>query len=230
MIRVEASINKEMKAERLKTELITNVSHDLKTPLTAIINYSDLLVKQDEENEYAKIIHQKSQKLKTLTEDLFEVSKAQSGNIAADMESLNIPELIDQTLAEFDEYTVDFRLSLQNVNIFADGKLMSRVFENLIGNIIKYSLPNTRAYIDAFEKDGKAYIMFKNIASYEMNFKSDEMTGRFSRGDTARTTDGSGLGLAIAQSYIQACGGSLSIDTDGDLFKATIIFSAINNQ
>ncbi len=223
--RLELSLNREMKAERLKTELITNVSHDLKTPLTAIINYSDLLLKQDGNNDYAKVIYEKSQKLKTLTEDLFEVSKAQSGNIATNIETLNISELINQTLAEFDDYAVEFKLDVENISVLADGKLMSRVFENLIGNIVKYALPNTRAYIDAFQKNGKVYITFKNIANYEMNFKNDEITERFSRGDTARSMDGNGLGLAIATSYTEACGGKLTIDTDGDLFKVTIVFS-----
>ena len=220
--RLQLSLAKEMKAEKLKTELITNVSHDLKTPLTAIINYSDLLVKQDENNEYAKIIYEKSRKLQHLTEDLFEVSKAQSGNITVNMESLKVLELINQTLAEFDEPTVEFKINIPDVSIIADGKLMSRVVENLIGNIMKYSLPNTRAYIDAWEREGKICITFKNIANYEMNFESSEIAERFSRGDTARTTDGNGLGLAIAQSYVEACGGKLIIDVDGDLFKVTV--------
>ena len=222
--RLQASVNKEMKAERLKTELITNVSHDLKTPLTAILNYADLLLKQDDTNEYAKIIHEKSRKLQDLTEGLFEVSKAQSGNIAINKETLNLSELINQTLAELDEHSVEFKINIPDVTITADGKLMSRVFENLMGNITKYSLPNTRAYIDAFQEGGKTHITFKNIANYEMNFDSSEITARFARGDASRTTNGSGLGLAIAQSYVEACGGNLTINVDGDLFKVTVVF------
>jgi signal transduction histidine kinase len=222
--RLQNSVDQAMKAEKLKSELITNVSHDLKTPLTAIINYSDLLVKQDKNNEYARIIYEKSRKLQHLTEDLFEVSKAQSGNISVNMENLNLMELINQTMAEFDDSGLEFKINIPPVNIMADGKLISRVFENLIGNIIKYSLPGTRVYIDGEEIGQKVHITFKNIASYEMNFDSSEVMERFSRGDQSRTTDGSGLGLAIAQSYTEACGGRLNIDIDGDLFKVTIMF------
>ena len=223
--RLTLSLDKAMRAERLKTDLVTNVSHDLKTPLTAILNYSDLLIKEDENNEYAKIIYEKSNKLKLLTEDLFEISKAQSGNIAVNIEKLNISELINQTLAEIDQKTVDFKVNIEkDLHINADGRLMSRVFENLCGNIEKYSLKGTRAYIDAFEKDGKTNIIFKNIANYEMNFNAPDMTERFSRGETSRSTDGNGLGLAIAQSYTEASGGALAISVDGDLFKVSIIF------
>ena len=223
--RLSISLDKAMKAERLKTDLITNVSHDLKTPLTAILNYSDLLIKENESNEYAKIIFEKSQKLKNLTEDLFEVSKAQSGNILVNTEKLNISELIAQTLAEIDENKIDFKLNIEEKLIInADGRLMSRVFENLCGNIIKYSLDNTRAYIDAFKKENNICIVFKNIASYEMNFRASEMSERFSRGDASRTTEGNGLGLAIAKSYTEACGGRLNINVDGDLFKVTLTF------
>ena len=221
--RLKSALAKEVRAEGLKTELITNVSHDLKTPITAILNYSDLLIKEDANNEHARIIHEKAQKLRTLTEDLFEVSKAQSGNLNINKENLNVSELIEQTLAEFDGHSVLFRVNTKGTSILADSRLMGRVFENLVGNIIKYSLPGTRAYIDAFEKGGKTYITFKNIANYEMNFDIDEMTERFSRGDQSRGTDGNGLGLAIAQSYTEACGGNLTIHIDGDLFKVVII-------
>ena len=222
--RLEVSLQKAMKAERLKTDLITNVSHDLKTPLTAILNYATLLLERDKNDEYAEVIYEKSIKLKTLTEDLFEVSKVQSGNIVTNIEKLKVAELIDQMLTEADEHVVQFKTNIEDVSIAADGRLMSRVFENLIGNINKYSMPGTRAYIDAFEKDGQTHIVFKNMASYEMNFDASEMTERFSRGDSSRTTDGNGLGLAIAQSYTEACGGKLKIDIDGDLFKVTLIF------
>ncbi len=216
------SLQKAMKAERLKTDLITNVSHDLKTPLTAILNYSDLLVKENEDNEYAKVIYEKAQKLKHLTEDLFEVSKVQSGNIVVNNEELDLGELINQSLAEFDDCALRFKVDIDNIKIIADGRLMSRVFGNLIGNMIKYSLDNTRAYIDATKVGLRTVITFKNVASYEMNFKSDEITERFTRGDISRTTEGNGLGLAIAKSYTEACGGKFDVVVDGDLFKVTI--------
>ena len=222
--RLEMSLSKELRAEKLKTELITNVSHDLKTPLTAIINYSDLLLKENADNEYVKVIYDKSQKLKKLTEDLFEVSKAQSGNIQTDIQKLNVLELLNQTLAEFDTRNIDFKINVKNIDILADGKLMSRVFENLIGNILKYALENTRAYIDSYEEGNKVYINFKNIANYEMNFEQNEVTERFARADKSRTTEGNGLGLAIAKSYTEVCGGKFEITVDGDLFKATLIF------
>ena len=223
-VRLDASLQAAIKAERLKTDLITNVSHDLKTPLTAILNYSELMMDRDKEDEYAKVVHEKSIKLKTLTEDLFDISKAQSGNISVNKEQLNVAEFIDQMLTEVGENVVDFKTSIENVAIQADGRLMNRVFENLIGNINKYAMPGSRAYIDAFEKDGKTHIVFKNMSNYQMNFDASEMTERFSRGDTSRTTDGNGLGLAIAQSYTEVCGGTLTVDIDGDLFKVTLVF------
>ena len=222
--RLDISLQKAMKAERLKTDLITNVSHDLKTPLTAILNYATLLLERDKDDEYAQVIHEKSIKLKTLTEDLFEVSKVQSGNIVTNIEKLNVAEFIDQILTETDEHIVEFKANIEDVSIMADGRVMSRVLENIIGNVNKYAMPGTRAYIDAFAKDGKTYIVFKNMANYEMNFDASEMTERFSRGDSSRTKEGNGLGLAIAQSYTEACGGKLQIDIDGDLFKVTLIF------
>jgi signal transduction histidine kinase len=221
--RLEKEIEAKMKSERLKTELITNVSHDLKTPLTAILNYSDLLLKSDPENEYAKTINEKAHRLRALTENLFDVSKAQSGNIEVNIETLNLTELIDQTLAELDEHSVDFKINLNEKALKADGTLMSRVFGNLAENITKYSLPGTRAYIDSYKKDGKTVITFKNIANYEMNFNSDEIAERFKRGDASRSAAGNGLGLAIAKSYTEACGGGFDIEIDGDLFKVVIL-------
>lgn len=229
------AVEKEMKAERLKSELITNVSHDLKTPLTSIINYADLLSKENltpqEANDYVAIIRQKSEKLNLLTQDLFDISKAQTGNIAMAPEKIDISELLRQSLAEFDEQiassSLDFKVNIreEDMHILADGKLLSRVFENLTGNILKYALANTRVYIDAYTKGNSVFIEYKNIANYEMNFREDEIMERFIRGDKSRTTDGNGLGLAIAQSYVKACGGSLQINVDGDLFKATVKFS-----
>ena len=221
--RLKVEVDAKMKSERLKAELITNVSHDLKTPLTAILNYSDLLLKRNPKDEYAQIIHDKGQKLRALTEDLFEVSKAQSGNMKVNMETLDLAELIDQTLAELDENEVDFKINLKERAIVADGTLMARVFGNLVGNIVKYSLAGTRAYIDSFEYGGKTAITFKNIANYQMNFDSDEIAERFKRGDSSRATEGNGLGLAISKSYTEACNGQFDIEVDGDLFKVTIL-------
>lgn len=230
------AVLKETKAERMKSELITNVSHDLKTPLTSIINYVDLLSKEklmpDVANDYVAILKQKSEKLKNLTQDLFEISRVQSGNVSVELEKIDISVLVRQSLAELDEQIsasgLDFRLNIQdeNTGILGDGKRLSRVFENLVSNILKYSLENTRVYINVFSADNRVFIEFKNIANYEMDFKEDEILERFVRGDKARTTDGSGLGLAIAESYVTACGGTLKISVDGDLFKAVIEFDS----
>lgn len=230
------SVQKEVKAERLKAELITNVSHDLKTPLTAIINYTELLGKEtlspEVANDYVKVIRKKSEKLKSLTQDLFDISKAQSGNIEVTLECLDLAELVRQAAGEAEERMkqagLDCRVNVQcdSAMIMADGRLLSRAVENLIGNIIKYTLQGTRVYIDVMCQNNRVSAQFKNIANYEMNFSADEITERFTRGDQARTTEGSGLGLAIAKSYIEACGGRMVISVDGDLFKATLGFEA----
>lgn len=230
------SVQKEVKAERLKAELITNVSHDLKTPLTAIINYTELLGKEtlspEVANDYVKVIRKKSEKLKSLTQDLFDISKAQSGNIEVSLECLDLAELVRQSAGEAEERMkqagLDCRVNVQceSAMIMADGRLLSRAVENLIGNIIKYTLQGTRVYIDVMCQNNRVSAQFKNNANYEMNFSADEITERFTRGDEARTTEGSGLGLAIAKSYIEACGGRMVISVDGDLFKATLGFEA----
>lgn len=231
---LKTAVAKEIKAERMKSELVTNVSHDLKTPLTSIINYVDLLSKEklapEVANDYVVVLKQKSEKLKLLTQDLFEISKVQSGNISIDFEKIDISVLIRQSLGEFDEQitssSLEFKANIEdNTFILADGKRLSRVFENLIGNALKYSLAGTRVYIDEYTENNNVIIEFKNIANYEMNFKEDEILERFVRGDESRTTDGNGLGLAIAENYVSACGGTLSITVDGDLFKATIKFN-----
>lgn len=225
------AVDEKVKSERMKSELITNVSHDLKTPLTSIINYSDLLVKEEltpaEANDYASIISLKAEKLKKLTQDLFEISKVQSGNDVAVTEKLNLSTLIAQAMAEEESENeksgLEFIISVPDkINVLCDGKKMSRVFSNLIVNARLYSLSGTRVYIEAEEDLDGVLISFKNIASYKMNFKDDEITERFTRGDEARSSDGSGLGLSIAKSFTEACGGSFSVKTDGDLFKATV--------
>lgn len=229
------AVDEQVRAERMKSELITNVSHDLKTPLTSIINYAKLLAEQnlspEEANDYVAIIQQKSERLKKLTSDLFDVSKVQSGNEEINFERLDAVLLLKQSLAEQNDAVEASSIEIitsypeDEVFITADGKKLSRVFENLIVNILKYSLNNTRAYVQIKSENREVRIEFKNIANYQMNFNDEEITERFVRGDVSRSTDGSGLGLAIAQSYIRACGGDLKIVTDGDLFKAVITFS-----
>lgn len=225
------AVEEKVKSERLKTELITNVSHDLKTPLTSIINYADLLVKEElsppEANDYAKIISLKAEKLKKLTQDLFDISKVNSGNDVTASEKLKLSTLIAQAMAEEENENeksgLEFLVNVpEKINVLCDGKKMSRVFSNLIVNARLYSLSGTRVYIDAEETDENVTVTFKNIASYKMNFKDDEITERFTRGDEARSTEGSGLGLSIAKGFTESCGGSFFVKTDGDLFKAVI--------
>ena len=226
------AIEREIKAERMKSELITNVSHDLKTPLTSIISYADLLCKQDLQpeaaNDYAQIIYKKAQSLKKLTSDLFDISKAESGSETAELEELDLCQLLRQSMGELNTELeasgLDFRLSLpeDEIRISGDGKKLSRVLENLITNCIKYSMPNSRVYIRAYSEDGCGVAELKNISAEPMDFDADEITERFVRGDLSRSTEGSGLGLAIAKSYTELCGGALKISTDGDLFKVKL--------
>lgn len=235
---VKASENAQAKSERLKTELITNVSHDLRTPLTSIITYTELLKADDLSNEeksaYLEIIDRKSKRLKVLIDDLFEVSKMASGNIVVTREKVDLVQLLQQALGEYDdmihESSLQFRVSNPENPLFAlvDGQKLWRVFDNLIGNILKYSLENSRVYISIAEKDNQAVITFKNISKYEMSDNSDELFERFKRGDTSRHTEGSGLGLAIAKSIIDLHDGTLDIETDGDLFKVTILLNRLD--
>ncbi|MBM7621025.1 signal transduction histidine kinase [Bacillus tianshenii] len=235
---VKVSINEQAKSERLKTELITNVSHDLRTPLTSIITYTELLKRDDlpleDRKAYLEIIDRKSQRLKGLIDDLFEVSKMASGNMELLKEKVDIKQLLQQSLAEHDssmlESNLHFRVSSPDGPIWAmvDGQKMWRVFDNLIGNIIKYSLEHSRVYIFMQQADGKVIITLKNISKYELNDQSEELYERFKRGDTSRHTEGSGLGLAIAKSIIDLHEGSLQIETDGDLFKVTISLRVVD--
>lgn len=237
---MQAALQNEIRAERMKSELITNVSHDLKTPLTSILNYSDLLCQEhltpEEANDYAKIIHQKSMRLKNLTSDLFDISKVQSGAEQMQCERIDTCTLVRQALGEQDKAIAESRLTLKvnipdhEVPIWADGKKMSRVMENLIGNCIKYAMSGTRVFVTVSEQEREAVIELKNIANYEMDFDASEITERFVRGDAARTTEGSGLGLAIAKSYVEACGGALAVEVDGDLFKVRITFPVYGIQ
>lgn len=230
----KTALEEEVRSQNMKTELISNVSHDLKTPLTSIINYSDLLkqpnLTKEQQEEYIDTIHKKSQRLKVLIEDLFEASKASSGNIKLQTELLDIVSVFRQTMGELEEKIqfskLDFRLNLPKEPVYCmiDGKRTYRVFSNIISNITKYSLEHTRVYIDATEQDKSITFEFKNISSYEMNFAADEIMERFKRGDESRNTEGSGLGLAIAKSLTELQGGSLEIEIDGDLFKLFVSF------
>ena len=229
---MQAALQNEVRAERMKSELITNVSHDLKTPLTSILSYSDLLsqleLTPEEANDYAKIIHQKSLRLKNLTSDLFDISKVQSGVEQMVCERLDAATLVRQALAEQEAQNSGLVLKVtlpeRELPIWADGRKMSRVLENLIGNCVKYAMKGTRVFVSLNERDGKAVFEVKNTANYEMDFAADEITERFVRGDAARSTEGSGLGLAIAKSYTEACGGIFEVEVDGDQFKVRISF------
>jgi signal transduction histidine kinase len=234
------SLKSQVKSERLKSELITNVSHDLKTPLTSIINYINLLKKenlsQDERDGYIAVLDRKAERLKVLIEDLFEASKMSSGSVELNIEKVDVAALLEQSIAELDEKikkaTLTLRVKYANKHVYAnlDGKKTWRVFENLINNIIKYSQAGTRVYIDLIEEDNKILIIMKNVSSYEMDFDAEEIFERFKRGDKSRNTEGSGLGLAIAKSIVELQGGKLNIEIDGDLFKAIVQFDKVKLQ
>ncbi len=228
------AVEESLKSERMKTQLITNVSHDIKTPLTSIINYVDLLKKEKMPNEKAKeyleILDSKSQRLKRLTEDLVEASKATSGNIKLNIESINLKELIKQISGEFEDKFNEKNLELilqipkEKVNIKADSRYLYRVIENMYTNIIKYALEGSRVYIDIIKNKDKVEIQLKNISKAKLNISTEELMQRFVRGDTSRNTEGSGLGLSIAESLTKLQGGNFNIYLDGDLFKVVIEF------
>ena len=228
------AISESLKSERLKTELITNVSHDIKTPLTSIINYVDLLKKEDIKNEkvreYIDILDKKSQRLKKLTEDLIEASKVSSGNVKLHLEDINIKELFNQTIGEFKdkfeekELQIETKLPEKEVKIKADSRYLYRVIENLFSNISKYAQEKSRVYIDVEEKDKKIKISIKNISKEKLNISTDELMQRFVRGDKSRYTEGSGLGLSIAKSLTELQGGKFNIIIDGDLFKVELFW------
>ncbi|WP_261812872.1 sensor histidine kinase [Paraclostridium bifermentans] len=235
---LENAIEETLKSERMKTELITNVSHDLKTPLTSIINYVDLIKKEENVqpeylNDYINILDNKSKRLKNLIEDLFEASKASSGNIDLNIEKLDLNQLLRQSIGENEEKLIESNLSLklnipkEPVYINCDGRRMYRVFENLLVNISKYSHENTRVYVDMVVNENQVFVSMKNISAYELNFEASEILERFKRGDLARNTEGSGLGLAIARDLVQLQGGKLGVQIDGDLFKVELSFNTI---
>ncbi len=226
-----AAVEQRMKSERLKTELITNVSHDIKTPLTSIINYVDLLERPhtpEEGAEYLEVLERQSKRLKKLTEDLVEASKASTGNMSVTLAPTSTLEIINQSLAEYGQRMEAGKLSvLINVPepapaVRADGRLLWRVMDNLFNNVVKYAMPETRVYVDVRTSEGNAVISVKNISRAALNVSAGELMERFVRGDASRSTEGSGLGLSIAKSLTELQHGQFSISTDGDLFKAEI--------
>lgn len=229
------ALKEQVKNEKIKTELISSVSHDLKTPLTSIINYVNILnnknITEQERIDYLKILEKNSKRLQTLIEDLFEVSKLNSGKMKIEKSKLDIISLIHQGVGEYsslyEEKKIEFKVNTNAEEIFLDldGNLISRVFENIIVNALKYSLPNTRVYVDVIDKENSVEVAFKNIANYEMNFNGEEMFERFARADKSRNSsvEGSGLGLAISKSIVELHNGSINIAIEGDMFKIFII-------
>lgn len=237
---ISLAVEERMKSERLKTELITNVSHDIKTPLTSIINYVDLIKKQDITDEtlleYIDVLDRQSARLKKLIEDLMEASKASTGNLTCNMEDCNLDVFLGQLMGEFEEKLNQIGLELiltkpeEVLYILADGRHLWRIMDNLMNNIYKYSLPYSRVYINV-EKTGQIVtIILKNISKSQLNISSDELMERFVRGDSSRNTEGNGLGLSIAQSLTELMGGILKLDIDGDLFKVTLQFTAVEKK
>ena len=231
---LDAAVEKSLKDERMKTELITNVSHDLKTPLTSIINYIDLLkrlnLKDPEALKYLEILDSKAHRLKSLTEDVVEASKASTGNLSLEMTELNFVEMLYQVMGEFEERMKSRHLTLMThlpdspAMIYADGRRMWRILENLFGNILKYAMENTRVYAEVLLEKDQVIFTLKNISAQPLNIPAEELTERFIRGDVARNTEGSGLGLSIAQSLTQLQGGTFNLYLDGDLFKVCLSF------
>jgi len=233
----------EVKSERLKIELITNVSHDLRTPLTSIITYVDLLKKEkdpEKQVKYINVLDQKSNRLKILTDDLFEMSKLKSGNIQTEKSKIDLVDLINQGLGEYEksieESGLEFKLNFSNeehIYINADGNLIWRSIDNIFSNIFKYALEDSRVYIDVVTHEKTVELIFKNISREPLNISADELLERFTRGDDARVSEGSGLGLSIAKSLIEVQNGALDVAIDGDLFKVIIAlekFEAPNEE
>ena len=223
----------QLKSERMKTELITNVSHDIKTPLTSIINYVDLLEKphtEEEQKAYVEVLSRQSQRLKKLIDDLMEMSKASTGNIQVDIGEIDAVEAVTQALGEFSDkltaagLTPVFHQSEENIMLLADGRLLWRAMSNVLNNAVKYALPGTRLYVDVSATQDKAIISFKNISGAQLNISAEELMERFVRGDCSRNTEGSGLGLNIAKSLMELQKGQLQLLVDGDLFKVTLVF------
>ena len=236
---MEAAIRERTKSERMKVELVANVSHDIKTPLTSIVSYVDIL-KQEENlpedvKDYIRVLGEKSERLSAMVQDVFEVSKAASGELKVNLEALDFAKLLRQTLADMaepiEQSSLSMRVSIpeEPVEITADGQRLYRVFQNLLQNALKYSLPGSRVYLTLVEKDGNATAVMKNTSATELGDGID-FTERFVRGDKSRTDGGSGLGLSIAKSFTEACGGSFHVETDADLFTAVVSFGVTDNK
>lgn len=228
---LEIAVERQIRSERMRTELITNVSHDIKTPLTSIINYTDLLQKEhtpEEEKEYLEALARQSARLKKLTEDIVEASRASSGNINAELTSVNVKELVDQSIGEYSEKLEAAKIEPiasipRDLTVKADGRLLWRVFSNLLSNVCKYAMPSTRVYFDAERSNGgRMKITVKNISREALNISADELMERFVRGDESRHSEGSGLGLSIAKSLTELMNGTFDVVIDGDLFRAEI--------
>ena len=236
---MEAAIRERTKSERMKVELVANVSHDIKTPLTSIVSYVEIL-KQEENlpedvKDYIRVLGEKSERLSAMVQDVFEVSKAASGELKVNLEALDFAKLLRQTLADMaepiEQSSLSMRVSIpeEPVEITADGQRLYRVFQNLLQNALKYSLPGSRVYLTLVEKDGNATAVMKNTSATELGDGID-FTERFVRGDKSRTDGGSGLGLSIAKSFTEACGGSFHVETDADLFTAVVSFGVTDNK
>ncbi|WP_251447242.1 sensor histidine kinase [Vermiculatibacterium agrestimuris] len=234
---INTAVDERLRSERMKAELITNVSHDLKTPLTSIINYVDLLKKEDiqeeKAREYIEVLDRKSQRLKKLTEDLVEASKASTGALTVNKERLGVVQLVTQALGEYSEkftaaqLTVIPTLTEEEVYVWADGRHFWRILDNLMGNCVKYAMPGTRVYLDLKQWDGNMILSLKNVSASQLNVPAEQLMERFVRGDESRTTEGSGLGLSIARSLTELQGGLFRLEVDGDLFKAVVSFPVI---
>ena len=233
---LQKSMEEQMKSEQMKVELVTNVSHDLKTPLTSIISYVDLLAMEDLSpvaQDYVNVLKQKSDRLNHMVSDLFDLAKASSRDVKLEMEVLNMRRLIEQTLADMEERIIAADLCIKKnfteeaTDFMGDSQKLYRVFQNLFDNALKYSLDGSRIYIDVAAGDGVIYATVKSTSAYEMEFTPEEILERFQRGDKNRTTEGNGLGLSIAKSFVEACGGQFSLVIDGDLFKVTISFPQV---
>lgn len=234
---VKNAVEEQMRSERMKTELITNVSHDIKTPVTSIVNYVDLLKKEplgsSAAQEYVEVLDRQSRRLSKLTEDLVEASKAASGNIAVAPEDTDVNVLLTQVLGEYRQRLMENQLEPvftpdeSDPHILADGRLLWRVLDNLLGNACKYAMPGTRVYLSSETEDGRVSITVKNVSRYPLNVPADELTERFVRGDVSRSTEGSGLGLSIAMGLTQLQHGEFKLFVDGDLFKVRLSFNRI---
>jgi len=237
---LQNAVNERIKSERFKTELITNVSHDIKTPITSIVNYVDLIKKEQYDNQkikgYIEVLDRQSLRLKKLVEDLVEASKASTGSLSVNLTECDVGVLLSQTVGEFSErlnkagVATVMNVPDEPLKVLADGRHLWRVFDNLMNNVCKYAMPASRVYLDAKASDGRAVITFRNISKFELNISADELMERFVRGDSSRNTEGSGLGLSIAKSLIELQNGTMTLVVDGDLFKVKIELPLIGNE